>query len=49
MLGAAKSLLTYNEIDPPQMVIQKVNEITADQIMDAARDVFGSLSALIYR
>jgi predicted Zn-dependent peptidase len=49
MLGAAKSFLTYNEIDPPQTVIRKVNEITAEEIMTVARDVFGSLSALIYR
>jgi predicted Zn-dependent peptidase len=49
MLGAAKSYLIYNEIDPLSTVIRKVNEITADQIMDAARDVFSSLSVLIYR
>ena len=49
MLASAKSFLTYNEIDPPQTVIRKVNEITADEIMTVAREVFGSLSALIYR
>ncbi len=49
MLAAAKSFLTYNEIDPLQTVIGKVNEITSDEIMTVARDVFGSLSSLIYR
>ena len=49
MLGAAKSFLIYNEIDSLQTVIRKVNEITADEIMTVARDVFGSLSAVIYR
>ncbi len=49
MLGAAKSFLIYNEIDSPQTVIRKVNEITAEELMTVAREVFGSLSALIYR
>ena len=49
MLGAAKSFLVYGEIDPPQTVIRKVNEITAEQITEVARDVFGSLSTVIYR
>jgi predicted Zn-dependent peptidase len=49
MLGAAKSFLIYNEIDSPQTVIRKVNEITADEIMTVAQDTFGSVNALIYR
>jgi predicted Zn-dependent peptidase len=49
MQGAAKSFLIYGEIDSPQTVIRKVNEITSEQIMTAAQDVFTSLSALIYR
>jgi predicted Zn-dependent peptidase len=49
MLGAAKSLLIYNEIDPPQTVVGKVNEITADNLMTTAQDLFGSLSSVIYR
>ena len=49
MLGAAKSFLIYNEIDSPQTVIRKVNEITAEELMTVAHDVFGSLSTLIYR
>ena len=49
MLGAAKSYLIYNDIDSPQVVAQKVGAITADELMEVARDVFGSLSTLIYR
>jgi predicted Zn-dependent peptidase len=49
MLGAAKSYMTYNEIDPLPTIIKKVNEITTEQMMEAARDVFSSLSVLIYR
>jgi predicted Zn-dependent peptidase len=49
MLGAAKSFLIYNEIDSMQTVIRKVNEITTEQIMEIAQDVFGSISAFIYR
>ncbi len=49
MLGAAKSFLIYGEIDSPQTVKRKVNEITADQIMEVARDAFGTLSTVIYR
>ncbi len=49
MLGAAKSFLIYNEIDSPQTVIRKVNEITAEELMTVAREVFGSLSTVIYR
>jgi predicted Zn-dependent peptidase len=49
MLGAAKSFLIYNEIDSPQTVVRKVNEITAEEIMTVARDIFGSVNTLIYR
>jgi predicted Zn-dependent peptidase len=49
MLGAAKSMLIYNEIDSPQTVVRKVGEITAEQVMEVARDAFGGVSTLIYR
>jgi predicted Zn-dependent peptidase len=49
MFGVAKSFMVYNEIDSAQTVMRKVNEITAEQIMNVARDVFSSLSTLIYR
>ncbi len=49
MLGAAKSYLIYNEIDSPQTVIGKINEITAEGLMTVAHDIFASISTLIYR
>jgi predicted Zn-dependent peptidase len=49
MLGSAKSFLIYGEIDPPQTVIRKVQEVTADELMTIAQDLFGSLSSVIYR
>lgn len=49
MLGAAKSLLVYNEIDSPQTIIRKVKAVTADDIMNAARDVFTDISIVISR
>jgi predicted Zn-dependent peptidase len=49
MLGAAKSFLIYGEIDPPQTIIRKVNEVTADDLMTVAQDLFTPLSLVIYR
>ncbi len=49
MLGVAKSYLVYNEIDSFRTVEQKVAAITADEIMDVAREVFGKVSMVIYK
>jgi predicted Zn-dependent peptidase len=49
MLGAAKSYLIYNEIDSLQIVADKIAAITADEVLTATRDVFGTLSSMIYR
>lgn len=49
MLGAAKSYLVYNEIDPIETVARKVAAITADEIMTVAREVFGTVSSVIYK
>ncbi len=49
MLGAAKSFLVYNEIDSPQTIVRKVNDITVDDIMNAARDIFTGTSIVVYR
>jgi predicted Zn-dependent peptidase len=49
MLGAAKSFLIYGEIDPPQTVIRKVNDISADELMVVAQDLLAPLSAVVYR
>lgn len=49
MLGAAKSLLVYDEIDSLQTICRKVNEITAEELMSAAREVFSNTSIIVYR
>jgi predicted Zn-dependent peptidase len=49
MLGMAKSCLVYNEIDSLQTIVGKVEAITADQMTEVAREVFGSLSSVTYR
>ena len=49
MLGAGKSLLLYKDIDTLEEAYAKVMAITADQIMDVAKDKFSSLSRLIYK
>lgn len=49
MLGAGKSFLLYKEIDTLEEAYAKVMAITADQIMDVAKDKFSNLSRLIYK
>lgn len=49
MLGAAKSLLVYNDVDSLKTVCDKVNSLTADDLMSAARDVFTGMSIIVYR
>ena len=49
MLGAGKSLLLYKDIDTLEEAYAKVMAITADQIMDVAKDKFSNLSRLIYK
>ena len=48
MLGAGKSYLLYKDIDTLEEAYKKVMAITAEQIMEVARDSLGSLSRLIY-
>jgi predicted Zn-dependent peptidase len=49
MLGAAKSLLVYGEIDSTKAICDKVGAITADQLAEATRNVFTRTSTIIYR
>ena len=49
MLGAGKSFLLYKEMDTLEEAYAKVMAITADQIMDVAKDKFSNLSRLIYK
>jgi predicted Zn-dependent peptidase len=49
MLGVAKSLLVYNEVDSLKTICDKVDAMTADELMSASRDVFTGSSTIIYR
>ena len=49
MLGAGKSYLLYKDIDTLEEAYKKVMAITAEQIMDVAKDSFTNLSRLIYK
>lgn len=51
MLGIGKSLLFYNKIDSLEDVYNKINNITAEDILEVANTVFNEkkLSTLIYQ
>ena len=49
MLGAGKSYLLYKDIDTLEEAYKKVMAITAEQIMEVAKDSFANLSRLIYK
>lgn len=49
MLAAGKSLLIYGEIDPPEEVYKKIAAITPADILEAANDAFGKVSALTFQ
>ena len=49
MLGAGKSFLLYKDIDTLEEAYKKVMAITAEQIMEVAKDSFANLSRLIYK
>lgn len=49
MLGAGKSFLVYKDIDTLEEAYKKVMAITAEQIMEVAKDSFANLSRLIYK
>ena len=49
MLGAGKSYLLYKDIDTLEEAYAKVMAISAEQIMDVAKDKFSNLSRLIYK
>lgn len=48
MLGAGKSLLVYNEVDSQEAIYNKIQAVTPSDIMEAANEVFGGISTLIY-
>jgi predicted Zn-dependent peptidase len=49
MLGVAKSLLIYNEVDSLKTICDRVGAITADEIMETVRETFTRTSTIIYR
>ena len=49
MLGAGKSYLLYKDIDTLEEAYKKVMAISAEQIMEVAKDSFANLSRLIYK
>jgi len=50
MLNMGKSYLTYQKVDSMEEIAQKVNAVSANQILEIANDLFGfdKLSTLIY-
>lgn len=48
ILSAGKSLLIYNEVDTPEAIYGKIEAVTASDIMNAANEVFGTISTLVY-
>lgn len=51
MLSAARSYLVYNQMDPADVICRKIQELTRDELVAIANEVYGkeNLSTLIYR
>ena len=51
MLGVGKSLINYGKIDSLSQVYEKVNQISAEQLLEIANEVFDEkqLSMLTYQ
>ncbi|MBR6830496.1 MAG: insulinase family protein [Tidjanibacter sp.] len=49
MLGSAKSYLMFNSVDTCAEVKEKIMEVSQDDIMNVAREVFSDMSMLVYR
>lgn len=48
MLSLGKSLLVHDQIEKMDQIYEKISSITAQQILDVARDVWGKHSLLMY-
>jgi predicted Zn-dependent peptidase len=50
LISMAKSLLDYQKIDPLKEVFNKINKVTADEIIEIANDIFApeKLSSLLF-
>ncbi len=49
MLGAGKSYLMFNSVDTCGEIRDKIMEVTRDDMMKAAQEIFGNMSMLVYR
>ncbi|MFR9603575.1 MAG: pitrilysin family protein [Rikenellaceae bacterium] len=49
MLGAGKSFLVHGDVDTTEEIYRKVAALTADNIMEVAREIFDRRSMLIYK
>jgi len=49
MLGVGKSYLVFGSVDSVDEVYRQIDQIGPQDIMDVARDLFGSLSSLTYK
>jgi len=47
-LSMGKSLLAYGVVDTPQEIMRKVQQITAVELIDAAREIFDNMSTLTF-
>ncbi len=48
MLAAGKSMILYGEVDPPSEIYKKIAAVTASDILEAANETFGNVSALTF-
>lgn len=49
MLGVGKSYLVFNEVDSIDQIKQRINSVTAEDIVEVANELFDKQSTLIYR
>lgn len=50
MIGAGKSVLLYNRVDPAAEAVRRIQAVTLDQLIEVAQEIFSPpLSVLIYK
>lgn len=48
MMGAAKSMLVFGEVDDSDIIYRKISAVTAEQLQEVANEIFPDFSTLIY-
>lgn len=48
MMGAAKSMLVFGEVDDSDVIYRKISAVTAEQLQEVANEIFPDFSTLIY-